>query len=72
MKNLNGEISGIKAKRLVKFNKRYNTLYYFVLKDNKLYHQVFKFGQPKKLVLCNYSAANIIKKIHTQLKHIRK
>lgn len=65
LKDFNNEISKTKAKKVVRFNERYNALTHFVLKDNKLYRRAFKVGQQKKLIVYNYSARNIIKKIHT-------
>lgn len=64
MKDLNGEISEIKAEKIVKFNEYYNILNYFVLKDNELYCRAFKVGQPKRLFVCDYNTADIIKKIY--------
>ncbi len=64
-----GEICGTKAERAVKFNERYDALNHFVLKDNELYRRVFKVGQPERLVVCDYNAAELIKKVHAQLEH---
>lgn len=65
----NVEIIEIKVEKTVKFNERYDTLNYFVLKNNELYCQAFKVGQCKRLSVCDYSATNIIEKVHTQLEH---
>lgn len=64
-----GEICRTKAEKAVKLNKRYNALNYFVLKDNELYCRALKVGQPKRLVVCNYNAAETIGKVHAQLEH---
>lgn len=71
MKDPNGEISKTKAERAVKFNKDYNSLNYFVLQDSKLYCQLFKVGQSKRLIMCDYSIADIVEKVYSQLKHKR-
>ncbi len=42
-------MSGTKVERAVKFNERYDALNHFVLKDNELYRQIFKVGQPEKI-----------------------
>ena len=65
MKNPNGEIGRTKVEKTVKFNKRYDALNYFILKQNEFYYQVFKVRQPKRLIVCDYSATDILKKIHT-------
>lgn len=53
----------------MKFNERYDALNHFVLKDNELYCQAFKVGQPKRLVVCDYNAAEIIENPHAQLEY---
>lgn len=53
----------------MKFNERYDALNHFVLKDNELYRQAFKVGQPKRLVVCDYNATKIFEKVHAQLEH---
>lgn len=69
MEDLNDKICGTKAERAVKFNKCYNALIHFVLKDNELYRRVLKVGQLERLVVCDYNAMEIIEKIHAQLEH---
>lgn len=64
MESLDDEICGTKAEKIVKFNEYYDTLNHFVLKDNELYQQVYKFRQPKKLVVYDNNTAEMIKKIH--------
>ena len=70
MEDPNGEISETKVEKAVKFNKRYNALNHFVLKDNELYRRAFKVRQPKRLIVCDYSATDIIEKVHIQLEHV--
>lgn len=41
----------------------------FVLKNNELYRRAFKVGQPERLVVCDYNAAEIIESVHAQLEH---
>lgn len=71
LEDLNGEICGSKAEKAVKFNKGYNTLNHFVFKDNKLYNQLLKVRQPKRLVVYDYNAVKTIEKIHAQLEYMR-
>lgn len=40
-----------------------------MLKDNVLYRRAFKVGQPDRLVVCDYNAAEIIENVHAQLEH---
>ena len=67
MEDPNGEISGPKAERAVKFNERYDAFNHFVLKDKELYRRAFKAGQPESLGACDYNAAEFIEKVHAQL-----
>lgn len=53
LEDSDNEIWGTKAERAVKFNKRYNALNHFVLKDNELYRWALKVRQPKRLVVCD-------------------
>ena len=53
LKISNSEISETKAKKEVKFNEHYDTLNHCVLKENELYRRAFKFGPPKRLVVCD-------------------
>ena len=69
MEDPDGEICGTKAERAVKFNERYDALNHFVLKDNELYRRAMKVGQPERLVVCDYNAAETIEKVHAQLEH---
>lgn len=71
MKNLNGKNSRTKAKNVIKFNKCYDALNYFILKNNELYRQKSKFGQSKQLIMYNYSVTKSIKKVYTQLKYVK-
>ena len=64
LKNSNSELNQTKIERAMKFNEYYDTFKHFVLKDNKLYCRAFKVGQTKRLVMCDYSAADIIEKVY--------
>lgn len=65
MEDPDDEIYETKVEKVVKFNKYYNALNYFSLKDNELYQQVFKVRQPKNLIVCDYSVPKIIEKVYT-------
>lgn len=43
-----------------------------MLKDNKLYQQVFQVRQLKRLVVCNCNTLKTIEKIYAQLKQRQK
>lgn len=64
MENFDGEICETKIEKAIKFNKHYNALNYFVLKNNELCRRTFRVGQPEKLVIYDYNVAKMLKKIH--------
>ena len=69
MEDLDSEIYSTKVERVIKFNKCYDALNHFVLKDNDLYRRVFKIEQPEKLVVCDYNTTEMIEKVYAQLEY---